>query len=72
MWLTPLGWLLQTRPASENLWWPLLPAVGLALLLVGVALRLHARRDFGMGLVPHGRGRRGRAPSGTSGVSPCG
>lgn len=50
-WLTPLGWLQEARPATENNWWALLPAVGLGLLLVALALRLHARRDFGMGVV---------------------
>lgn len=51
-WLTPFGWLQQTRPAVDNIWWPLLLVLGLALLLVAVGLALHARRDFGMGLVP--------------------
>lgn len=51
-WLTPFGWLQETRPAVDNIWWPLALVVGLALVLVGVGLALHARRDFGMGLVP--------------------
>ncbi len=51
-WLTPFGWLQETRPAVDNVWWPLLLVVGLAVVLVAVGLRLHARRDFGMGLVP--------------------
>lgn len=51
VWLTPFGWLQETRPAVDNIWWPLLPVVALAAVLVAVGLRLHARRDFGMGLV---------------------
>lgn len=50
-WLTPLGWLQETRPASENDPWPLLAALGLALALVLAAFALQARRDFGQGLV---------------------
>lgn len=51
-WLTPFGWLQATRPAVENIWWPLLLVVGAAGVLLAVGLALHARRDFGMGLVP--------------------
>ena len=51
-WLTPFGWLQATRPAVENIWWPLLLVVGAAGVLVAVGWALHARRDFGMGLVP--------------------
>ena len=50
-WLTPFGWLQETRPAVDNVWWPLLLVVGVAVVLVAVGLTLHARRDFGMGLV---------------------
>ena len=51
-WLTPFGWLQETRPAVDNIWWPVLLVVGVALVLVALGLALHARRDFGMGLVP--------------------
>ncbi len=51
VWLTPFGWLQETKPAVDNIWWPLLLVVGLAVVLVGAGLALHARRDFGMGLV---------------------
>lgn len=51
-WLTPFGWLQETRPAVDNIWWPLLLVVGVAVVLVAVGLALHSRRDFGMGLVP--------------------
>lgn len=51
VWLTPFGWLQESRPATENLWWPVALAVGLAVVLVAVGLALQARRDFGMGIV---------------------
>lgn len=51
IWANPLGWLTETRPASGDDWWPLAPAVGLALVLLGVAFVLQLRRDFGQGLI---------------------
>ncbi len=50
-WANPLGWTLETRPASGNRWWPLLLPVALTAVLVAVAFALQARRDFGQGLV---------------------
>ncbi|MBR7828786.1 hypothetical protein KDK95_20930 [Actinospica sp. MGRD01-02] len=50
-WTTPLGWMEQTRPATENRWWPLLPGLAVALLLSVVAARLQGRRDFGQGTI---------------------
>ncbi len=55
-WLTPFGWLEQTRPATENNLWPLLLAAGLAFCLVADGFVLQARRDFGQGLIPPRRG----------------
>jgi len=48
-WLTPLGWLEQTRPATGNNPWPLL--IALAVILVLVAFLLQARRNFGQGMI---------------------
>lgn len=50
-WLTPLGWLEETRPGSENNPWPLLLALALAVLLYVAAFVLQRRRDFGQGLI---------------------
>jgi len=50
-WLSPIGWAQQTRAYVDDRWWPLLPSVALAAILVVVALRLSTRRDFGAGLV---------------------
>ncbi|MBA4608440.1 multidrug ABC transporter permease [Aeromicrobium sp. Marseille-Q0843] len=50
-WLTPLGWLEETRPATENDPWPLLLALAFAVLLVLAAFVLQGHRDFGQGMV---------------------
>lgn len=51
-WINPLGWLSETRAGQEDArWWPLLFAVALAVVLCGVAFRLHGSRDFGQGVV---------------------
>lgn len=50
-WLTPLGWLEQVRPGTENNPWPLLAALALAVILSAVAFELQSRRDFGQGLI---------------------
>ena len=49
-WLTPLGWLEETRPGTGNNAWPLLLAAALAALLVLAAFILQGRRDFGQGI----------------------
>ena len=51
IWVTPLGWLEETRPASENDPWPLLAVLLLAIALVLVAFALQGRRDFGQGML---------------------
>ncbi len=51
VWANPLGWTLETRPATGDRWEPLLLALGLTLVLVAIAFVLQARRDFGQGLV---------------------
>ena len=50
-WLTPLGWLEETRPGTENNPWPLLLALALAVALVLAAFVLQGRRDFGQGMI---------------------
>jgi ABC-2 type transport system permease protein len=50
IWLTPLGWTQEVRPASGNTWWPLLACLAFVALGIGVAAVLQGRRDFGMGM----------------------
>jgi ABC-2 type transport system permease protein len=52
VWLSPLGWTQEVRPASDRNWWPLLACLGLAIVLVAIATVLLSRRDFGMGIIP--------------------
>ena len=49
IWVNPLGWMTETRPASGDHWWPLAPALLLTIVLLVVAFGLQARRDFGVG-----------------------
>ncbi|MGA4507458.1 ABC transporter permease [Propionibacteriaceae bacterium G1746] len=51
IWVNPLGWMTETRPASGNHLWPLLLAVGLTLVLLTVAFIMESRRDFGQGVI---------------------
>lgn len=61
VWVNPLGWIIKTNVATQDRWWPLLPAVALTAALIVLAVMLQARRDFGAGaLRPRpgpGRGR---------------
>ena len=51
IWVNPLGWTLETRPASGDHWSPLLLAVAFTVALVAVAFVLQGRRDFGQGSI---------------------
>lgn len=51
IWINPLAWMTETKPAYQNTWWPLLLAVALTAILLAVAFRLQARREFGAGLI---------------------
>ncbi|MCC3274942.1 ABC transporter permease [Arthrobacter sp. zg-Y20] len=55
-WINPLSWMTETRPASGNHWWPLLPAMAVTLVLLGIAFLLQSRRDFGQGAIVPGPG----------------
>ncbi|MFV0284903.1 MAG: ABC transporter permease [Demequina sp.] len=62
IWANPLGWMQETAPAGDNVWWPLLLGVALAGVLLAVAFALEGGRDFGQGLIKPGPGpNRGRA-----------
>lgn len=51
IWLSPFGWFDQTLAATENRWWPLLLALGVAVLLYALSFALESRRDYGRGLI---------------------
>ena len=51
IWANPLGWMTETRPASGDHWWPLLPALGLTIVALVAAFAIQARRDFGQGII---------------------
>jgi ABC-2 type transport system permease protein len=55
-WLSPLGWSTQLRAWSHPRGWLLLLDLGLAVVLVGVAVGLRRRRDLGSGLLPERAG----------------
>jgi ABC-2 type transport system permease protein len=50
-WINPLSWMTETKPASGSIWWPLLLAVALTLVLLAAAFKLEASRDFGQGKI---------------------
>ncbi len=50
-WANPLGWTLETRPATGDHWAPLLLTVAFTVAAVGAAFALQARRDFGQGML---------------------
>lgn len=51
LWVNPLGWMTETRPATGDRWWPLLLALALTVVLVSLAFVLQTRRDFGQGAI---------------------
>ncbi|MFV0632543.1 ABC transporter permease [Demequina sp.] len=64
IWINPLGWMQETSPSGDNLWWPLALGAAFAAVLLATAFALETRRDFGQGLIKPGPGPdRGRARS---------
>lgn len=71
VWVTPLGWVEQTRAFGDARWWPILPLIALTLAAFASALHLAGRRDLGEGLFAQRRGnpQAGRALLGTYGFA---
>lgn len=61
-WLSPVQWMALTRPYAHERWWVLLLPLALAVVLVGAAFALEARRDHGSGLRAARRGRTAATP----------
>ena len=68
-WFTPIGWATSARPFTADLLWPGLLSIGLAIVLVVLALVLQRVRDTGSGLVA---ARAGRAVASSSLAGPIG
>lgn len=68
-WLSPIGWGQQMRPFADDLWWPVAPAVIVAVSLFGLAVVLIDRRDVGRGMWLE---RRGAADASPALLSPVG
>jgi ABC-2 type transport system permease protein len=49
-WLSPIGWMQQTRVYVANLWWPMLLGLAAASVLMAISFTLIDRRDLGAGL----------------------
>jgi ABC-2 type transport system permease protein len=62
-WFSPIGLAQKARPFAGERWWPLLPLLAAAVVLIAVAFRLAVRRDHGAGLVAPRPGRIAAAPS---------
>jgi ABC-2 type transport system permease protein len=61
-WLSPLGWMRQTRAFAGERWWVFGLALALAAVLAAAAAGLAARRDLGAGLLPQRLGPATAAP----------
>lgn len=57
-WFSPLGWIVHTKVYVNNDWWPILLTVGVALILIILALYLNAIRDLGSGFLSSKPGRK--------------
>lgn len=62
-WLSPIGWVQQTRVFVDMRWWPLGLCAAVIVVLIVLAAFLGSRRDFGAGLVAVRGGRADAAPT---------
>ena len=49
-WLSPIGWVQQTRAFADERWWALGIPMVVGVVLIALAVSLESRRDFGAGL----------------------
>jgi ABC-2 type transport system permease protein len=57
-WIPPFGLTLQTAPYVDNRWWPILVTLGIAAILIPLAMSLSTRRDVAAALRPPSPGPR--------------
>ncbi|MDQ0727355.1 ABC transporter permease [Microbacterium sp. W4I20] len=62
-WLSPFAWAEQTRPYDADIVGPVLPLLGLGLVLAATAVALQALRDIDASFVPERRGRVSARPA---------
>ena len=62
-WLSPIGWVQQTRAFAVERWWVLLLPVAATLVVGAVGYWLLPRRDVGVGILPPRPGPAGAAES---------
>ncbi|WP_420176809.1 ABC transporter permease [Luteococcus sp. OSA5] len=62
VWLSPLGWIAESRPWGEWVWWPLAAFGASALLATTIGVGLALRRDLGSGVLPVKLGRPTASP----------
>lgn len=63
VWVSPLGWIENTRPYAGDRWWVLLLPFAFAAVCATAAYALAARRDVGAGLVAGRPGPAAAVPS---------
>ncbi|MEW9502756.1 ABC transporter permease [Jeotgalibacillus marinus] len=61
-WFSPFGWISRSEAYVNNVWWPILLTVGVALVILIVAFYLNAIRDVESGFLPSKPGRKHASP----------
>ena len=62
-WLSPFGWVEQTRPYDTDLVWPMLLGLGVGLVLAAASVALQSLRDIDASLVAERPGRVSARPA---------
>lgn len=62
-WLSPIGWAQRSYPFVDDLWWPALLLLAVAVVTGAAGYVLSARRDVGAGLRRPRPGRRAASPA---------
>lgn len=61
-WLSPLGWIVRSEVYVNNIWWPVLMTIAVAIVLGALALYLNSIRDLGAGFFTAKAGRSHASP----------